>query len=318
MFYRNNLMVPTPSSLNVVCIFFLLVSQGKPRSVCGGDDGVLDRFGRALGERGGLSKHQLKKRKKLAKQKARGGKGKSVDREAELQSRLSEKRRPGDEQLLAAERARAEQQAADCRVPLNGVPGIIPSIIVVGGDKKEESLAYKALMQARTARRRQEQTAAEGSSEEEEDDDEDLEYDHDDDLDENGKIIKRKFGSTRSLNTLLCIAPCKSDNEDLSVMEKALNNKNILLSRLSALTSPSKTSPVKINGVKDSDDTADDVESEEESEDSDEEEEEDDEDDDSDEDEDSSSEDREVGGETDLSRSQKKGSSPGNPQQQCV
>ena len=69
------------------------------------------------------------------------------------------------------------------------------------------------------------------------------------------------------MNILLCIAPCKSDNEDLSVMEKALNNKNILLSRLSALTSPRKTSPMKINGVNDSDDIANDVESEEESED---------------------------------------------------
>ena len=106
--------------------------KGKPRSVCGGDDRVLDRFGRALGERGCLSKHQLKKRKKLAKQKANGGKMMCVDRKAELQSRLSEKRRPGDEQLLAAECARAEQQLADCRVPLNGVPAIVPSIIVVG------------------------------------------------------------------------------------------------------------------------------------------------------------------------------------------
>ena len=43
------------------------------------------------------------------------------------------------------------------------------------------------------ARQWQEQTATEGSSEEGEDDDEDLEYNHDDDLDENSKIVKRKL-----------------------------------------------------------------------------------------------------------------------------
>ncbi|KAF2361832.1 Peptidase C19 ubiquitin carboxyl-terminal hydrolase [Trinorchestia longiramus] len=278
--------------------------KGKPRNVGGNDECVFDCFGRTVSTNSKVnssvqSKHQLKKQKKLSKKnrnsknfnKGKVGSGNKINKNTnsnitscivppeslseQVQKRLTEKSRPEDEEYKKQQKEEALRLAQE-RVPVNGVPSIVVGDASSGGGN--ESSKYKVLMQARNARRREEMQNNCSSEEEEDEEGEELEYDHDDDLEDDGRLNKKKSCSTRSLNRLGL-----SDTE--GSQNTALINKNILLNRLQSLAASGAKGSVKVNGTKDSDEDDDDENDDDDGDDSDDEDDDDDNDDDDDDDE---------------------------------
>jgi len=158
------------------------------------------------------------KSKGQSRRKNLGGTEKKMSEE--LKSRLSEKRTPEDDEI------REKKESA--RVPTNGLPTIVIDDEKDGKRKTIESSKYKDLVAARAARLKKDEDMGRGESEEEggftSGEQEEYDYDQDDEI---SRMNRQKWKSTCSL--------FGSDVEETSLRDKAVNNKNVIMSRLNSL-----------------------------------------------------------------------------------